>query len=234
MYCARSSRPISSALTSIALGTGAISRSFHACRGSIMQSLCSSLKQRLLPSPFVSVPSSSPSLLPSTLSQSTSSIGGGTTRTKRRPLDRLEALAAARRRLVLAAAGTPSSCRRTSPPPACRCDCAISAPPRQTSSSSSLMPMTPLPTPDRMLISSIGKWMTWPVRRRQEQALLVARAPSPSPPCRLRSAGRSAGPPWSTRCGTAPAASAASGPGPSPPAGTARPARRWPAARRPA
>ena len=102
----------------------------------------------------------------------------------------------------------------------------ISAPPRQTSPSSSLMPITPLPDAGQDVdlvereVDDVAR------RRRQEHALLVARAPSPSPPCRPRPAGRSAGRPSSRRCGTAPAASAAPGPAPSPPADTARPARR--------
>ena len=104
------------------------------------------------------------------------------------PLDRLEALAAARRDVILRAAETPSA----SPPRGfqhrtCRTGPTSAPPPRQVSPSSSLMPITPLPTPDRMLISSTAKWMTWPSTRGQVDGLLVVLpAPSPAPPGRLR------------------------------------------------
>ena len=143
------------------------------------------------------------------------------------PLDRLEALAAA--------AASP----RTSPrpnsivlPPVVstheRVEAAAASAPRRgrRRPSSSLMPITPLPTPDRMLISSSGKWMTWPVARRQEDALLVPRhrrqhdlvavVQPDVAPARFGRGDR----------GTAPAASAASGPGRSRPAGTAPAGRR--------
>ena len=79
---------------------------------------------------------------------------------KGRAFDRLEALAAAgvtsylwRPNSIACRRRFPGTCRNGPP----------SGPPRHVSPSSSLMPMTPLPTPARMLISSMGKWMTCPL-----------------------------------------------------------------------
>src|SRR5438552_6633649 len=123
-------------------------------------------------SPFSPLPSALPlasalrglsSPLPSTLSQSTSSIGGGTTRTK---LVRFTASKPLPPRDVTSYLPRPNSI--VLPPDVSSTNLSnrpdISAPPRHTSSLSSLMPITPLPAPARMFTSSTLKWITCPSR----------------------------------------------------------------------
>ena len=78
--------------------------------------------------------------LPFHLSQSTSSIGGGTTPLKVGPLDGLDSPCRRGAWLGTRRGELHASCRRTFPPPARRIGCRSSAPPRQTSSLPSLMP----------------------------------------------------------------------------------------------
>src|SRR5262249_56552312 len=98
-------------------------------------------------SPFLPGSFILPLVLPSISSQLTSSIGGGTTRTKwarltaSKPLPPREVTSYFARPNSISLPPEVSKTNLSNRPP-------ISAPPRQVSPSESLIPITPLPTPD--------------------------------------------------------------------------------------